>query len=260
MRVTIVGSGDASNAGGRAHSCYWIDGFGPRGLMVDFGATALARLWQLGRDPEQLAVLSFTHLHGDHIGGFPFLFIDALYSSSRPRRRAPLTVIGPPGTRERLQALVRVAYGKLADTEPSFPLAWEELRPGESLRLEGGTLKAFAAEHMSPPDQALCLRFTAADGRSVAFSGDTRLCEGLLAAAQGTDLLVAECTGLRPPMGKHCTWEEWVEVLPRLDARRVVFSHLGEAVRARAAELLAARPPEGPPLEFAEDGLQLRVE
>ena len=39
-----------------------------------------------------------SHLHGDHFGGLPFLILDGQFS----RRAAPLLIVGPPGTRQRL--------------------------------------------------------------------------------------------------------------------------------------------------------------
>ena len=255
MRLTVIGSGDASNAGGRLHSCYWLDGAGRAPIMVDFGGTALAGLRMRGRSPLELGGLLFTHLHGDHVGGFPYLYVDAAYTTVRA---APLEVLGPAGTEPRLRGLLGLAYGKLAERPVGFETRWAELLPGEERELLGARVQGFAADHQDPPERPLCLRVTGLDGRVVAFSGDTRMCEGLLRAAEGADLLVAECTGLRPPCGNHCSWEEWRAALPKIGARRVLLTHLGEEVRARTVELARERP-GGPPFGFAEDGLVLEV-
>ena len=133
MRLTVVGSGDACNSAGRGHSCYWLDGLSPAadapGVMVDFGATALMGLRRIGRAPEELGTILFTHLHGDHMGGVPYLLVDALYGEAP--RRAPLEIVGPLGVRERLEALMQVTYGSLARKERGFELSWEELAPGD---------------------------------------------------------------------------------------------------------------------------------
>ena len=73
----MIGSANASNAAGRGHACYWLDGAAAGALMVDFGATALMNLKRFGRDPRELAAVVFTHLHGDHIGGWPALLLDS---------------------------------------------------------------------------------------------------------------------------------------------------------------------------------------
>lgn len=251
--LTVIGSGNASNAAGRGHSCYWLEGVLPEGaLMVDFGATALAGLKGLGLDPERLRVLALTHLHGDHMGGFAYLLIDALYDR---RRSAPLQVVGPRGVRERLLSLLQVTYGSLADKARPFALEFVELLPGEAHALEGGgQIVAYAADHQDPPEQPLCLRVEGG-GRRLAFSGDTRFCPGLFAAAAGADLLVAECSALAPPCGAHCSWEEWRARAAELECPRLLLSHLGEDVRARVPELLGQGLVPRLELAFADDGL-----
>lgn len=250
MRLTVVGSSDAFNSLGRSHSCYLLEAAGAGPIMIDFGATALAALRRLGREPTELAGIALTHLHGDHIGGFAFLLIDGMYNAVR---RAPLPIVGPVLAAEKIDGIFRAAYGGLADEPRPYATEVRELAPGGSAELAGFRIDGFAAEHMDPPDRPLCLRI-AAGGKSVAFSGDTQMCPGLLAAGDGADLLVAECSALAPPAGRHCTWLDWREKLPLIGARRVLLTHLGRAVRERAAELLAELP-AGLDVGFADDGL-----
>lgn len=219
--------------------------------MVDFGATALADLRRRGRSPDELAGVAITHLHGDHIGGLPYFWIDALFNQ---RRAAPFRIIGPTGTRARLEELLRVTYGPIAEYERPFSLELEEIRPGQQASLAGLTVRAYAADHMDPPEEPLCLRLEAPNGGpTVAFSGDTSMCPGLFEAARGADLLIAECTTLAPPSGRHCTWSEWETELSKVEADRVLLTHLGADVRAAAqrGELTV----DGVDLAFAEDGL-----
>jgi ribonuclease BN (tRNA processing enzyme) len=250
VRVTVVGSADAFNSLGRAHSCYLVEGEGCGPAMIDFGATALSALRRARREPTEIEAFIITHLHGDHIGGFPFLLIDGMFNEVRTRR---MHVVGPLGTKSQLDAQLRVAYGVVADFRRPYELDIEELAPGESTNAAGFEVRAFAAAHMDPPDAPLCLRLVGPDGRSVAFSGDTEMCEGLFSAADGADLLIAECTGMRPPAGRHCTWDQWHEQLPRIRAKRVLLSHLGKDVRERVPVLLEEMR-MGPRLAFADDG------
>lgn len=255
MRLTVIGSSDAFNSSGRGHSCYLLEEAAAAPLLIDFGATALAALGRLGIDPRTVGAIALTHLHGDHTAGLPFLLIDGTYHRVRT---APLEVLGPPGTKARLDALFRATYGSLADKPLPFELRIRELSPGEETELLGAKVRAFAADHLDPPEVALCLRVEGRDGRIAAFSGDTALCPGLIGAADGADLLVAECSAMRPPAGRHSTWEEWRTVLPRVRVKRLLFSHLGAEVRANAAEIVR-HAPVGPSLRFADDGLVLDV-
>lgn len=262
-RLTVIGSGDAFCAGGRGHSCYLLETPGAPPLMVDLGGTALLGLRRAGRSPLELAAIAFTHLHGDHLGGWPFLVIDALYGPVR--RQTPLVVSGPPGIEERLEALLQVTYGSAASKPRPFATRFSTLAPGDAANLAGYRVEAFAAEHVEPPEQATCLRVTTPDGAVVAFSGDTAPGPGLLQAAAGAALLVAECSGMRPPMGRHLTWEDWrTTLLPAVSCSMVLLSHLGADVREASHDVLdearALRAERRTPaVDLAEDGMVLEV-
>jgi ribonuclease BN (tRNA processing enzyme) len=254
VRVTVVGSADAFNSAGRSHSAYLVEGQGAGPIMVDFGATLLMRARQAGIAPERLAGIAITHLHGDHIGGLPFLIIDGLYNA---RRTEPLEIVGPIGTRARLNELLEVTYGKAALLD-WFPHTLVEIPAGGAAQIGQVRIEGFQAEHMDPPDQPLCLRITDTEGTAVAFSGDTELCEGLFAASEGAELLIAECTTLAPPAGRHSTWEGWCQAFGRVRSPRLMLTHLGADVRGAIPRLLAEAPAT-PALSFAEDGMVVEL-
>ena len=256
MKLTVIGSADAFNSGGRGNSCYLLESHGAGKLMIDFGPTALVGLRRMGVYPNDLAGVVFTHLHGDHTAGYPLLVIDALYNS---RRTAQLAVLGPPLTRQVLGALMRAMYGDLEiEAEQRLALSVEEFAPGEERDIAGYHVRAFAADHMKPPHRPLCLRIQDSAGKCIAFSGDTRICPGLLAAADGADLLVADCSRLRHPAGQHGTWEEWQAVLPEVKARSLLLTHLGGDVR-EALPALASHVVSSFPLQFADDGMVMEL-
>lgn len=248
MRLTVVGSSDAFHSGARRHASYHLAGLGDGEWMVDFGATSLLGLRKLALDPAALSTIALTHLHGDHFAGLPFLFLDAMFKSNRT---APLTVIGPPGTEARVGTLFRCLYPNLASQTPTFAVRFVELSPGGRREVDGVVVEAFAAEHMTPPDQALCLRLTRNE-TSYAFSGDTELCDGLYAAASGAKLLVLDCTGYETWVGRHCTWQELSGQLASFGDTALVLSHLGAEMRAKLPQ-----PVAGTTLTYAEDGLTI---
>ena len=255
MKVTILGSSDAFNSSGRCHSCYLVESEGCGAVMVDIGGSGLLALRRAGRHPHELAGLAITHLHGDHLGGLPFLLLDAAYNEPRT---APLPMVGPVGLASRMNDLFKGTYRELPAMQLPFELSTTEIAPGESASLAGFHIQGFLADHMDPPDLPLSLRVTAPDGKSVAFSGDTAMNPQLLVAGDGADLFVAECSALVPPIGRHCTWEDWKVILPVLTARRVVLTHLNHRVREKIPDLLAEAP-GSVDLSFADDGLVFEV-
>ncbi|MEO1235053.1 MAG: MBL fold metallo-hydrolase, partial [Myxococcota bacterium] len=218
--------------------------------------SSLLGLHKLGRKANELEAVVYTHLHGDHCAGFPFLIIDALFAD---RRERPLRFVGPPGLEARLMGLLDLTYGRdILDRPGAPPLVFDEVRVGDRVDVEGLSLVTFQAGHIEAPDQSQCLRFESPGGPVVAFSGDTEMCEGLISAGAQADLLVAECSGLAPPIGRHCSWSDWRQALPGLDVGRVVLTHLGREVR-RSIPALLAECVSGPPFEFADDGLVLEL-
>jgi len=219
MRITALGSGDAFCSSGRGHTCWLVDDV--RGsFAVDFGATALLALKRLGRDPGDIGAIHFTHLHGDHIGGWPFFLVDSVY---RARRVTPLVVSGPAGTGARLQALWAACYSSAAEQPLPFALEVRELNPGDRAMLAGRQVTAWRARHMSPPQVALSLRIG-----NLAFTGDTAsIPDGL---CDGAQVLCAECTLAGESSDQHLGWKTLRANLPPVP--RILLGHLGSDARS----------------------------
>ena len=98
--------------------------------MIDFGPTALMALRRYGVAPAQLGGVVFTHLHGDHTGGFPLLCIEAMFGGWPASR---LQVLGPPLTDRSLREVFDAAYRELTPELPDrLELLIEEFAPGEA--------------------------------------------------------------------------------------------------------------------------------
>jgi len=256
MDLLVLGSSDAFNGAGRCHAAYVVqDGTAPP-IAVDFGATTLFAMRRAGLAGTDLGAVLITHLHGDHFGGLPFLLLDGMYHDVRSE---PLHLVGAVGLESRLLTLFDALYTDVARRPRPYPTHVAEIAPGDVREVCGYRVEAFAAEHMDPPELPLCLRITGPSGKVIAFSGDTEPCDGFFEAARGADLLVAECTGLRPPCGRHMAWNpDWRSMLGRAGAKRILLSHLSREVREQIPTLLAECPP-GIDLFFADDLLRVVV-
>ncbi len=166
-----------------------------RQYLVDCGSGVTQRLVEAGTKGAALDALFLTHLHTDHLVDFYQLVI----SSWHQGRDRPQRVFGPPGTRAFVEGTMalwageraqRVAHEKRASTA-AFEMDVREIGEGEVLSEDGVTVRAVAVAHQ-PVRHAFGFVFEA-DGRKVAFSGDTAYCPALIAAAKGADALVHEC-------------------------------------------------------------------
>ena len=230
MRVTLLGTGNAFFGAGRAHSCALVED-SAGAFLVDCGASALQAI----RRPESIAEICVTHLHGDHFAGVAFFL---LASREQLGRRVPLHVIGPPGVRAQVRALISAMYPDADLDDWPFPLAFIEVDPGGRVEFGGRRLTAFKAHHMREPQTALCYRIET-EGRVLAFTGDTGARGPLSQLADGADLLVCECTlaGPSEPDAKHLSVADIASLRPSWNARRVVLTHLSADARALAPSL-----------------------
>jgi ribonuclease BN (tRNA processing enzyme) len=179
--LTFLGSGDAFNAGGRAHSCYLLEDGDGSSCTVDFGATALMALKRIGKHSAALSSVLLTHLHGDHFAGLPFLLIDGIFREVR----GPLTIAGPIGVEDRVRTLSRTCYPDIfTDTLP-FELHFIEWQDDVEVTVDGRRVLPVPAIHQDLPERAYSLRITRPGGRRLAFTGDTGWSERLPALLDG---------------------------------------------------------------------------
>jgi ribonuclease BN (tRNA processing enzyme) len=233
MRVTVLGSGDAFGAGGRMHSAYLTEAPGAT-FLLDCGPSILQAAKQLDWDMAKLDAVLLTHLHGDHFGGVPFLFMEYRYETPRTR---PLAIYGPEGTERRVRALFAALYERTASEPLPFPVEYHELDSGDAIRLGEATVTAVPVHHV-PELTAFGYRVEV-EGRTLLYSGDTALTEELVAHARGVDLFVCECSTFETQLDIHVSYPEIAARAASLGCRR---SAPIRASRLPARELAPVRP------------------
>lgn len=247
MRLTVLGSGDAFGSGGRLQTCFHVSRH-EQDFLIDCGATAMIAMNGLGLDPNRIGVIFVSHLHGDHFAGLVWFLLHADYVA---KRSAPLDIVGPPGIEQRLavaaEALFPGTWTKLRD----YPVHFHEIGARVPFSIAGIDVTAYAVSHPSgAPSHALRI---ACDGRVIAFSGDTEWVEDLIEVADGADLYITECYGYEQPTRYHLTWRVIAGNLARLRAKRIMLTHMSQAMLERGCEAVSER------VILGEDGLGLDV-
>ena len=241
VEVLFAGSGDAFGSGGRLQTTICLSGAGPL-VLVDCGATALIGLRRAGVDPNDVAAVVVTHLHGDHFAGLPFLVLDGQFR----RRERDLVVAGPVGTAARLRAAMDVLYPGMADVRRRFEVRVVELVPGEPADLGAAEVTGVGVVHASgAPALAVRVRY---GGRTVAYTGDTEWTPAIVEAADGADLFVAEAYAWDRRIRYHLDWSTLAGHRAELGCARLAVTHMGPEMLGRVGELPAD-------VLAAEDGL-----
>jgi ribonuclease BN (tRNA processing enzyme) len=245
MQLTVIGCGDAFGAGGRLQTSFCVRS-GPSTFLIDCGATSLIGMRRLGISPNDIGTVFVSHLHGDHFGGLPWLLIDAKYVSNRTR---PLVVTGPKGIEARFTTLAEALYPNATTAVRDFDLIFVEYEEQTPIEVEGVTVTPFEVKHPSgaPP---YALRFDV-EGKVLSFTGDTGWVEVLCDVARDADLFISECFQYDVTLPIHLDYQTIDVNYDRLGAKRVLLSHMGEAMLAELGRVDAAR------YLIAEDGMTI---
>lgn len=101
IKVTLLGTGCPPPVMNRFGPSILVEAGGHK-LLFDAGRGALQRLAQLRVRWQDVDGVFLTHLHSDHVVGFPDLWLTGWLVSGRDR---PLPVWGPRGTRKMMSHL-----------------------------------------------------------------------------------------------------------------------------------------------------------
>ncbi len=225
MKLTVIGSGDAFCSGGALHSCNLLEHDGGS-LMLECGPGVLAGMKRMGLPTGSPDAVLVSHLHGDHFGGIPFLFLEYLFENPRHR---PLTILGPPTILERSFAVYAALYRELQSFEMPFEIKVIELQPGSTASVAGFDVEAFRVTHNAEPF-SLGYRIVSPDA-TLLFSGDSAWNEDFVPKSQGVDIFLCECCTMEPSVPMHTSYAELLTHRDRLGCKRLLLTHLGADVR-----------------------------
>jgi ribonuclease BN (tRNA processing enzyme) len=234
MKLTIVGCGDAFGSGGRLQTCYHVESGGHR-FLIDCGTTTLIGMSRLGLDPNAVQTVLVSHLHGDHFAGLVWWM---LHGQHVAKRTSPLTVVGPATIGARFEAAAEALFPGSTKIEPRFEMRFIEYAREQPTVVRNVTVTPYEVSHPSGA-MSSALRI-AAEGKVLAFTGDTEWVESLVPAGQGADLYIMECFAFEGPTRYHLDWRTIERNLPRIGARRVMLTHMNADMLARRNAAAAA--------------------
>jgi ribonuclease BN (tRNA processing enzyme) len=245
MQFRFIGCGDAFGSGGRFNTCFNLTG-GNVNVLIDCGASSVIAMKQQGIRHNDIDAIFFTHYHADHFGGLPFLILDAQFFSKRTR---PLTLVGPAGLAKWYERVMETAFPGSSGTKQKFDLTLVEIAPGEVKEIAGVTVTASQAVHGNPDGPFLSLRLEA-EGKSVAYTGDSEWTDAIIDVAKNVDLFVTEAYFRDKPVRLHLDLATVEAHLDAIAPKRVILTHMSDDMLAQLGDL---------PFETAEDGMVVDI-
>ena len=187
MKLHVIGCHGPYPCANGATTGYLVENEGQY-LLMDCGSGVLGRLMGI-MDPACLSGVLLSHLHFDHACDMLVL----RYYMERAGKTLPVWM--PEEDHSPLRDML---------TAPAFRV---EPFP-DTLSLAGLTITTLPVNHPVP-----CRAIRLTDGeKTLVFTGDTNLCEGLEEFCRGADMLLADSAFLS---------SEWKETLPHMCARQV---------------------------------------
>ena len=163
-------------------------------FIVDTGDGTLRDLLCRKIDFRKIKGIFLTHGHCDHVAG-----LYALLGYFRIiERKCPINIYFPKGCKEAQQIVF--AFQK-SYNDFSFQIQMHEVKGGDEVKIEELKVKIYQMRHYAAvgvnrilhPDPAVGYRFIS-KGESVAISGDTGICPGLIKLVEGADLALIDST------------------------------------------------------------------
>jgi ribonuclease BN (tRNA processing enzyme) len=241
VRLQFLGSGDAFGSGGRFNACFHVTAASTT-FLIDCGASSMIAMHRFGVDPNGVETVFVSHLHGDHFGGLPFMILYGQFN----RRTGPLTVVGPPGLRQRLHDAMEVLFPGSSAVERKFAVDIVELVPERKATINGVAVTPYVVNHYCGA-VPFALRLEV-DGKILAYSGDTEWAETLVAAGRDADLFICEAYFYDRKVKYHLDFCTLRDRLPDIRPRRLILTHMSADMLARLSEVET---------EYAEDGKRL---
>lgn len=252
MFLTVLGCSGSIGGPASPASGYLVEVEGLAPVVIDMGPGVLGAL-QRHAVPEDATIL-LSHLHADHCLDVPSLLVLRRFGPrSAEAGRVPL--VGPSGTAYRIGVASAEEPGAVDDLSDTFEVSTWDVTPELELRGDDEVVLSVRAGRVDHPPESYGFRLTSADGRVLAYSGDTAYCESVVELSAGADVLLCEASWThqegRPP-GIHMSGTEAGMVARRAGVGRLVLTHIPpwtdpEAMRAEAAtefdgEIMLAEP------------------
>lgn len=244
MRLTVLGGGGGIPEPGGACSGYLVEHEGFH-VLLDPGYATYPRLIE-HVTPDDLGAVFVSHGHPDHCADLNPL-LRARVFGSRPKDSLPVFAL--PGALDAILAIEPGGWlGPVTDLRT--------FEAGERFEVGPFEVETFGLPHYVPNAG---FRLTA-DGRTLAYTGDTGPTEDLLAFARDADLFLCEATHpRRQDEGMlHLNAREVGDYGTRAGVQHLVLTHLWPGTPPEDA-LEAARETYGGRLDIARPGLVLEI-
>jgi len=275
LRVVILGSGTPRLDIDRFSQSILVEA-GDEKLLFDTGRGTAVRLSQMNVNLSSINNIFFTHLHSDHIVGFP----DVLMTGWVYQREKILNIFGPSGTKKFVENIknafnedIKIRLEKPEKLKMSgLKTIVKEISDGLVYKSKNVEVHAINVDHGGGVEHAYGYKINYKD-KSVIISGDTNYSEELVNMANDVDILIHEIAAapsslinksekVRGIMNYHTTPEELIKIINQTKAKFTVLNHvllLGGITEDKVLKLIKTNLDKDAQVMFGYDLLAIEL-
>lgn len=187
-------------------------------LIFDTGPGIIRKLLEIGISYHDINYIFYTHFHTDHTLDLAYFLFAAKYAASL--RTKNLTIIAPQGLEKFYNALLNL-YGDVISPE-AYEVNLREIGE-ETFKFSTHRISTMRMQHTP---ESLGYRIES-DGKVIAYSGDTDVCENIVKLGKNADVLILECSFPDEMKVKgHLIPREAGRIAQLCNCNKLVLSHL----------------------------------
>lgn len=193
-------------------------------LLLDCGYTSPIQMWKYHPDQSFLDAVYVSHPHADHYFGIPPL----LTRMWEEKRKKPLTIVCPRGSKQTVKQLIEYGYEGISDLY-EFTISYLEADAQQSIRIRELELSFARTEHPAS-NHAIMIR----DGNhTICYSGDGMFSEESEQLYRNADLLIHEAYTFNKKIPNHACIRDLIEMAKRNNVKCLALTHLQRDFRKR---------------------------
>lgn len=242
ISLTVIGSGDAFNSGGRRQTCFHVES--PKiTFLIDCGVNTLQGLKSNRLSVNEIDLVLISHLHGDHFGGLPFFLLEAAVA----KRKKSLSIVAPAGCKQKLEKLSSLLYPG-TEILSKLDLHFHEYASDQPFMVRGLEVIALPVIHkLETKPHGVKIKI---DDKIISYSGDTEWTTTLVDLAKNANLFICECNFYKKEIRGHLSYETLSKHLKEFQCKQILLTHLGDDMLKRVDQIK---------LTYATDDLKISI-
>ena len=221
LNILILGTGTTSINAERGSPGFLLR-IGELNILLDSGNGTLYRMALANISIYEINMVCYTHLHPDHVSDLLPLLHSIKWDPNRPSNTTRIQLLGPTSVIDYYDSLVEL-WGQSISSDNERLIVQPTVM--------GNTNKIFNdinvhTKHVEHTEDSIAYRFEF-NGISLAYSGDTDICESIKALSKNCDVLIIDCSfpSKRKVKG-HLTPVEIEQIVNEAKPCNVILTHI----------------------------------